>query len=94
MHFINNAIFEAKLKDIKFNANPAIITCILGSILLNQHYVYAQGVSQQGAEVANYLSKLGPPTLLTAMEICKVKAYLRMYITNGKLYLPESPITI
>jgi hypothetical protein len=86
-------IFEAKLKDIKLNTTPAIITCILGSILLNQQYVLASGISQEGSQVASYLSKLAPPTLLTAMEIYKVKAYIRMYITNSRLYLHESSIS-
>ena len=83
-------IFEAKLKDIKFNTSPATISCILAAILLNQHYAFAEGISQQGTEIANVYAKLGPPTLLTSMEIYKIKAYIIMYINNGKLYLHGS----
>jgi hypothetical protein len=63
----------------------------MGCLLLKQDYVYAKDATQQGTEVINYLSILGPPTLLTAVEIYKVRAYIKMYFKNLKLYLHERP---
>ena len=65
----------------------------MGCILLTQHSVYATDAAQEGTEVANYLYSLGLPTLLTAVEIYKVRAYIKIYIKNLKLYLHESPIS-
>lgn len=87
---INNSIFEAKLKDIKFNTTPTIIGCIMGGILLNQHCVYAKDVTQQGVEVINSLCSIGPPTLLTVAEIYKVRSYIKMYMENLKLIMRKN----
>jgi len=65
----------------------------MSSILLNQNYVYAKNAAQQSTEVMIFLSNLGPPTLFTAVEIYKVRAYIKMYIHNLKLYLHEDPIS-
>ena len=62
----------------------------MGYILLNQHSVYAIDAAQESTEVINFLSILGPPTLLTAVEIYKVRAYIRIYFKNIKLYLHET----
>ena len=56
-------------------------------MVLNQDYVYAKVVTQQGTEVINSLYKIGPETLLTAVEIYKVRVLMKMYIENLKLYL-------
>ncbi|MBZ9687245.1 hypothetical protein G9F72_013005 [Clostridium estertheticum] len=53
--------------------------------MLNQDQVYAKDASQQGTEVIKFISNLGPPTLLTSVEIYKVRAYIKMYIVNLKL---------
>jgi hypothetical protein len=86
---INNAIFEAKLKDINFSRTPTIVACIIGSILLNQDYVYAKGATQEGTEVINFLRELGPPTLLTIAELYKVRDYIKMYMKNLKLIIKK-----
>jgi hypothetical protein len=90
---INSAIFEAKLNDIKFDKAPGILGCIMGCILLNQDYVYAKNAAQECAVAITSLYKLGAPTLLTAVEIYKVRAFLKMYIENLKLYLHETQIS-
>jgi hypothetical protein len=87
---VNNAIFEAKLKDIKFNTTPTIIGCIMGGILLNHHYVYAKDAAQQGAEVINSLCSIGPPALLSAAEIYKVRSYIKIYMENLKLNMRKN----
>jgi len=63
----------------------------MGCILLKQDYVYATDAVQEGTEVINLLSILAPPTLLTAVEIYKVRGYIKIYIKNFKLYLHEHP---
>ena len=77
------------MKDIKFYKYPTIISCIMGCIFLNPDYAYAKDAAPQAAEVINNLSILGPPMLLTAVELYKVRAYIKMYINNLKLYLHE-----
>jgi uncharacterized protein YnzC (UPF0291/DUF896 family) len=62
-------------------------------MVLNQDYVYAKVVTQQGTEVINSLYKIGPETLLTAVEIYKVRVLMKMYIKNLKLYLHQTPIS-
>ncbi|MGH4137141.1 hypothetical protein [Clostridium sp.] len=62
-------------------------------MLLNQNYAYAKDAAQQGTEVINILSTLGPPTLLTAVEIYKVRAYIKMYTHNLKLLFHQAPIS-
>ncbi|MGH4123924.1 MAG: hypothetical protein ACREV6_13440 [Clostridium sp.] len=57
----------------------------MGGILLNQNCVYAKGVTQEGTEVINFLSILGPATLLTAAEIYKVRSSIKIYMKNLKL---------
>ena len=83
-------MFEAKLKDIKFSTSPAIIGCVMGCILLNQDYVYAKAAAKESIEVVNSLYKLGPEALLTAVEVYKVRASVKMYIKNLKLYLHQT----
>ncbi len=87
---MNTAIFEAKLKDIRLNTSPAIIGCVMGCILLNQGYVYAKDAAQEGTEIINSLSKLNIPTLLTAVELYKVRDYIKMYIKNLKLVIRKT----
>ena len=87
---MNNAIFEAKLKDIKLNTSPAIIGCVMGCIFLNPDCVYAKDAAQEGAEVINSLCNLGPPTLLAVAEICKVRYYIKMYMENLKLIMKKN----
>ena len=58
---------------------------MLACILLKQDYVYAKGVTQEGTEVINFLSKFGPPTLITTGEIYKVRDYIKIYMQNIKL---------
>ena len=65
----------------------------MGCILLNQHSVYAKDAANEGTEVAKYIYSLGPPMLLTAVEIYKIRAYIKIYIKNLKLYLHEPPIS-
>lgn len=77
------------MKDIKLITYPTIISCIIGSILLTPDYAYAKDAAQQSTEVINNLSLLGPPALLTAVELYKVRAYIKMYIKNLKLYLHQ-----
>lgn len=62
----------------------------MGCILLKQDYVYAADAVHEGAEVINVLSNLGPPTLLTAVEIYKIRGYIKKYIENLKLYSHET----
>lgn len=62
----------------------------MGCILLNQDCVYAKDAAQEGTEIINLLSKLGPPTLLTAIELYKVEAYIKMYIKNLKLVMKKT----
>ncbi len=57
----------------------------MGGILLNHNYVYAKGVTHEGTEVINFLSILGPPTLLTLAEIYKVRSSIKIYMENLKL---------
>ena len=65
----------------------------MGCILLNQDYVYAKDAAQEGTEVINSLYKIGPPALLTAVEIYKVRAFMKMHGKNLKLYLHEALIS-
>jgi len=90
---INNTIFDAKLKDNKLDTAPVIISCVIGCIFLTQHCVYAKDAAQEGTKIVKYLSNLGPPTLLTALEIYKVRAYIKMYIKNVQLHLHERQIS-
>ncbi|MBU3093613.1 hypothetical protein KPL35_16270 [Clostridium sp. CF011] len=57
--------------------------------MLKPDYVYAKDTVQESTEVINFLSKLGPPTLLTAVEIYKVRAYIK----NLKSHLHEPSIS-
>lgn len=66
-----------------------MIGCIVSFILLRPDYVYAKNVAQEGTEVVNFLSTLGPPTLLTAAEIYKVRAYIKTYMKNLKLVIKK-----
>ncbi|MBU3144285.1 hypothetical protein [Clostridium sp. CF012] len=50
--------------------------------MLNQNYVYAKGVTHEGTEI---ISILGAPTLLTAVEIYKVRSSIKIYMKNLKL---------
>jgi hypothetical protein len=65
----------------------------MGCILLNQDYVYAKAAAHESTEVINSIYKLGSPTLLTAVEVYKVRAYVKMYIKNLKLYLHQTAIS-
>jgi len=62
-------------------------------MVLNQDYVYAKVVTQEGTEVINSLYKVGPATLLTVVEIYKVRVLMKMYFENFKLYLHEAIIS-
>jgi hypothetical protein len=64
----------------------------MGCILLKQNYAYATDAAHEGTEVINLLSELGPPALLTAAEIYKIRTYIKMYIKNFKLYLDDPSI--
>jgi len=64
----------------------------MGCILLNQDCVYAKDTATKGIEVINLLYNLGPPTLLTAVDFYKVRAYIKMHIKNLKFYL-QTPIS-
>lgn len=90
MDIFNNAIFKSKLKDIKFNKTPAIIGCIIGCILLKPDYVYAKDTVQESTEVISFLCTLVPPTLLTAAEIYKVRASIKIYMKNVKLIMRKN----
>lgn len=90
MSSIDNAIFETKLKDTKHNTYPVIISCIIGGIFLKQNYAYATDAVQESTGIINILSILGPPTLLTAVEIYKIRGYIKKYIENLKLYSHET----
>jgi len=83
----NKGTNKSKLKNIKFSTYPAIICFIMGFILLKPDYVYAKDAVHEGTAVINFLSNLGPPSLLTALEIYKVQPYIKMYILNLKLHL-------
>lgn len=63
----------------------------MGFIFLNQQSVYAKDAAQEGTKILDYLSTLGPPSLLTAVEIYKVRSYIKIYTKNLKLYLHEHP---
>ncbi len=87
---MNNAIFEAKLTDIKLNTCPVIIGCVMSCIFLYPDCVYAKDAAQEGTEIISSLSKLNLATLLTAVELYKVKAYIKMYINNLKLVMKKT----
>ncbi|WP_291632825.1 hypothetical protein [Clostridium sp.] len=57
----------------------------MSGIILKQDCVYARDTAQQGIEIINLVSILGPPIMLTVAEMFKVRAYIRMYIKNLKL---------
>jgi len=80
----NKGTNKSKLKNIKFSTYPAIICFIMGFIFLKPDYVYAKDAVHEGTAVINFLSNLGPPSLLTALEIYKVQPYIKMYMSNLK----------
>ncbi|MCB2291087.1 hypothetical protein LGK97_15240 [Clostridium sp. CS001] len=59
--------------------------------MLNQDYVYAKAAAKESTEVVNSLYNLGPPTLLTAVEVYKVRSHVKMYVKNLKLCLHQTP---
>ena len=62
----------------------------MGGILLNPACVYAKGSAQEGTEVISFLCTLVPPTLLTAAEIYKVRASIKIYMKNLKLIMRKN----
>lgn len=79
---VNNLIFEAKLKDIRFNENQKIISYTIGIIFLSQHLAYAHPSVGKSNKIIEFLDNYGPPLILTAVDLLKLGAPIKIHMKN------------
>ena len=78
---VNNIIFEAKLKDIRLS-DYKVISYTIGIIFFSQQIAYAYPSVVKSNKAIEFLDNYGPPLILTAVDLLKLGAPIKIHMKN------------